>query len=186
MRKLARRVGVTAPALYRHFESREDVLLAVVSEAYKSLSQYLYPALGGGEPMQRFALAAEAYLDFALENPRLYEMIYASLELMGFNERPPEIEAQSCAVGQFFHDRVRECMDAGYLVAGDTEQVSMMLWAHSHGLISIYLKGLLTSVADDGAFRELYANSSRAVILGIGTDRLRAEMKECSSLAMEV
>ncbi|NIP56498.1 MAG: TetR family transcriptional regulator, partial [Gemmatimonadetes bacterium] len=44
MRRLAREVGVTAPAIYRHFEGKEDVLLGVVGEAYKTLAQYLHRA----------------------------------------------------------------------------------------------------------------------------------------------
>ena len=42
MRKLARCLGVTAPALYRHFESREHVLHEVVREAYERFTEKVY------------------------------------------------------------------------------------------------------------------------------------------------
>ena len=76
MRRLARDLGVTAPALYRHYDSREEMLLDVVAEAYRRLSERLYGALSGRTPAERLYLAGQAYLDFALDQPKYYEMLY--------------------------------------------------------------------------------------------------------------
>ena len=54
MRKLAKCVGCTAPALYRHYESKEGVMREVVAEAYRLFAQYLYRALEGRTPPERF------------------------------------------------------------------------------------------------------------------------------------
>lgn len=167
MRKLARAVGVTAPALYRHFENKEAVLLDVVGEAYERLAQYLYQALQGRTPEERFRLAGEGYLDFALEQPRLYEVLFANPELMGMGEGSPEIESQACAVGQFWKDRVRECIDAGMFRRTDPESVGVTMWSHAHGLISLYLMGALQ--VDEETFRELYQTSSNRVLRGLAT-----------------
>ena len=83
MRKLARRLGVTAPALYRHYENREEVMGAVVGEALSRYGQYLYRALAGGTPFERLRMAVRGNLDFAIEHSRLYEVVYASHDLMG-------------------------------------------------------------------------------------------------------
>ena len=68
MRKLARELGVTAPALYRYYGSKEDVLIDVVEEAFKSWAAYLYRSLAGGSPIERFMLAGQENLNFALEH----------------------------------------------------------------------------------------------------------------------
>jgi AcrR family transcriptional regulator len=165
MRKLARSVGVTAPALYRHYESKERVLLDVVGEAYERLAQYLYQALQGRTPEERLRMAGQGYLAFALEQPRLYEMLFAHPDIMGVGDGSPEIEAQACAVGQFWNDRVRECMDAGMFRSTDPADVSVTMWAHSHGLISLYLLGALR--VDEETFRRLYRISSNRVMRGL-------------------
>lgn len=167
MRKLARAVGVTAPALYRHYESKERVLLDVVGEAYERLGRSLYDALQGGTPEERFLLAGRGYLDFALDHPRLYEVLFTMPDLVGPETSPPEIQAQACAIGQFWNDRVRECMDAGILQAADPDAVGLTLWGHAHGLISLYLIGALPM--DEVAFREAYMASGRRVLQGLGT-----------------
>ena len=83
MRKLAKCVGCTAPALYRHYESKEEVIQDVVAEAYRLFTQYLYRALEGRTPAERFILAGRSYFDFAMEQPALYEIIYMPTEILG-------------------------------------------------------------------------------------------------------
>jgi len=165
MRKLARSVGVTAPALYRHYESKEEVLVEVVRDAYRRLSGHLYRALEGRTPEERFVLAGRGYLDFALETPRLYDVLFASPDQLGSEGLPAEVTDQACAIGQFWNDRVRECMDAGILRRADPGDVSVTMWAHAHGLLTLYLRGMLR--ADESEVRELYGSSFRRLLTGL-------------------
>lgn len=176
MRQLARRVGVTAPALYRHYENKEAVLSEVVGEAYHRLIQYLYRALEGATPEERFRRAGRAYLDYGLENPRLYQMIYASRDVLGMERMTEEVRSQICAIGQFWRDRVREVMDAGTLEEGDPREVAVTLWSHAHGLIALHLRGLLE--VDEEQFRNLYVASTRRVLGGLATEAWRARDRE--------
>lgn len=167
MRKLGRRVGVTAPALYRHFASREEVLLALVSESHRVLGQYLYLALSGRTPNERMTLAGEGYLDFAIENPMLYDILHLSPSVLGVDVLPENVADQACATGQFWMDRVRESVDAGLLRPCDPEELGVTLWAHAHGLISLYLRGSLEM--SEATFRELYRSSGARIFQGLGT-----------------
>ena len=175
MRKLARAVGVTAPALYRHFESKERLLLNVVGEAYKRLAEYLYRSLQGRTPEERFRMAGQEYLTFALENPRMYEVLFTLPDLIRLPEPPEEVRDQACAVGQFWNDRVRECMDAEILRSGDPGEVGQTLWAHSHGLISLYLRGNLQ--VDEEGFHAMYRASARRLMVGLGTTRYEEHLR---------
>lgn len=176
MRKLARSVGVTAPALYRHYEGKEAVLVDVIGEAYKLLAEYLYRALEGGDALERFRRAGDGYLDFALENPRLYEVLYASPDSLGIVELPDELCARIGAVGQFWHDRLRELQDEGYLKEGDPRDVGMTMWSHAHGIISLYLRGFLH--VEENEFRKVYRASSTRVLRGVATDTFRRTVEE--------
>ena len=174
MRRLARDLGVTAPALYRHYDSREEMLLDVVAEAYRRLSERLYGALSGRTPAERLYLAGQAYLDFALDQPKYYEMLYTPAHTLGAEEFPEQVTEQVASVGRFFNDRVRECIDAGLFQPLDPADVSRTLWAHAHGLISIYLRGCLHMDAEE--FRRHYRASSRRAITGMATPAYEAEM----------
>ena len=176
MRKLARSLGVTAPALYRHYESKERVLFAVVGEGYRQLIQYLYRALEAPTPEERFRLADDGYLEFALRHPRYYEVLFTGLGTLGEDQVPKEVAAQGCAVGQFWNDRVRECIEAGLLREGEGEAIGMTLWGHAHGLISLYLKGMLQM--SETEFRSLHRRSSARVLIGLGTESYGKRLRE--------
>ena len=178
MRKLAKCVGCTAPALYRHYESKEAVMQDVVAEAYRLFAEYLYRALAGSTPQERFQMAGQSYLDFAMEHPALYEVLYVPLDLLGIQPGHGEEAGQAaCAVGQFWSDRVRELMDAGFMHRGDPHAVSLTLWAHGHGLISIYHRGLLP-VSSAEELRIMMVESYERVVRGLGTEKYLSFLTE--------
>lgn len=174
MRKLARALGVTAPALYRHYESKERVLLDVVGEAYRTLIQYLHRALQGRTPEDRFRMAGDGFLDFALEHPRYYEVLFMGVELLAVEAVRAEAAEHGCAVGQFWNDRVREAIGAGLLKEADPEEIGVTLWAHAHGLVSLYLKGMLPM--DPHAFRAVVKGSTARLLNGLGSDAYAARL----------
>src|SRR5262245_54922532 len=188
MRKLARVLGVTAPALYRHYESKERVLLDVVREAYRTMIQYLHRALQGRTPEDRFRMAGERFLDFALEHPRYYEVLFMGVDRVRLEGRAEagcaDVADQGCALSQFWSDRLREAMGAGLLELRDPEQSGVTLWAHSHGLIALYLKGMLPM--SEAEFRKLYRDSNARVMQGLGTRHYAARLAEKAADAAPV
>ncbi len=172
MRKLARSLGVTAPSLYRHFQGKEQLLLEVVKEAYKVMAQYLHRALGGETPAERFRMAGEGCLSFALEHPRYYEILYSYVELLGLDGVPVELQEVCNAMDQFWHDRVRECVDEGLLKPEETAVIGQTFWGLSHGLISLYHQKMLRLT--DEEFRQMYVRSMGHLLGGVGTEQWRA------------
>lgn len=166
MRKLAQSVGVTAPALYRHFEGREKLLLEVVGEGYKVQIQYLNRSLAGQSPGERFRMAGWEYLNFALEHPRYYEILYSYAQILGSKGEHSEIAPLIEQVHNFWLDRVEECMRAGLLREDDPEVVARTFWALAHGLISIHQKRLLGMKEEE--FREVYMRSATHLLAGVG------------------
>jgi AcrR family transcriptional regulator len=180
MRKLAKEVGVTAPALYRHYDGREAVLADVMREAHRAFLSYIYRALEGSTPLERFTRAGEGYLDFALEHPRWYTIMFSGPERLGMEALPEDIEAQGCAIHQFWIDRVGECMRAGILPEGDPLDVSLTMWAHAHGMVQLFHQGRL-GTDDPRHFRALFAASGARLMAGVASPawaaRFTAEAK---------
>jgi AcrR family transcriptional regulator len=176
MRKLARAVGVTAPAIYRHFDGREAVLADVLREAHRTFSRYLYGALAAPTPLERFLGAGEGFLDFVLDHPRWYGIMHTPPEHLGMEALPGDIEALQAAIHQFWVDRVRECMQAGVLKSGEPEEASVTMWAHAHGLVQLYHHGCLATDPDE--FRALFKASSARLMAGVATEDFARELSE--------
>ena len=176
MRKLAKNVGVTAPALYRHYDGKEKVLADVVREAYQAYQGYVYRALQASTPIERFFQAGEGYLDFALENPRWYKIMFSSPERLGMKELPDDIEAMGWGVHQFWIDRVRECMQVGILKEADPLQTALTMWAHAHGMILLYHQGFFPM--DREEFQSLFEKSGARMMSGFATSSFVGQLEE--------
>ena len=176
MRKLAKNVGVTAPALYRHYDGKEKVLADVVREAYQAYQGYVYRALQASTPIERFFQAGEGYLDFALEHPCWYKIMFSSPERLGMKELPDDIEAMGWGVHQFWIDRVRECMQVGLLKEADPLQTALTMWAHAHGMILLYHQGFFPM--DREEFQSLFEKSGARMMSGFATSSFVGQLEE--------
>jgi AcrR family transcriptional regulator len=166
MRSVAEKVGVTATALYRHFDNKEDLLTELIGQAFMTFGAYLHRALGGKTPMDRFVRSADAYLDFALEQREIYRTIFMSpvpkpKDGASFDRK----RFDPASTFQFLVDRIRECIDSGDLRKDDPEQVAVSVWAHVHGLASLQICGSFGQ--PDEAFRETYRQSVERALSGL-------------------
>ena len=78
LRALARALGVSQTAPYRHFSDKEALLAAIATRAYERLLDLLQStrsAAGDSAEQQLFAVA-RAYIDFAARNEHLYKLMF--------------------------------------------------------------------------------------------------------------
>ncbi|WP_406207387.1 TetR/AcrR family transcriptional regulator [Streptomyces sp. NBC_01017] len=81
LRAVARELGMVSSALYRYFPSRDDLLTALIIDAYDSLGECAERAHGKAAdagPVGRWTAVAEAVRDWALRHPHEYALIYGS------------------------------------------------------------------------------------------------------------
>ncbi|MCA9930010.1 MAG: TetR/AcrR family transcriptional regulator [Anaerolineales bacterium] len=92
LRAIAREMGMTSPALYRYFAGRDDLVTALIVDAYNSLADVLEAARDAcekGDHVGRLAAIAFAYRDWALAGPQEYALIFG-VPIPEY-EAPPEI-----------------------------------------------------------------------------------------------
>lgn len=80
LRSLARRVGVTPMAPYRHFIDKKDLLRAVAMRGLEALRTRMIEADAAPEPRQALIAQGIAYIRFAREHPELFRLMFASLQ----------------------------------------------------------------------------------------------------------
>lgn len=85
LRQLASSLGVTAAAAYRHFDSREDLLFEVARSGFDRLRlrfssafDIAAPPSNAQEARQRLFRLAQAYLQFADDEPALWRLIFGA------------------------------------------------------------------------------------------------------------
>lgn len=86
LREVAREVGVSANAAYRHFEDKGALLTAIAVSGFERLSSEMQEAMLAARPngavksraVARFNAVARAYVDLAREHPQLYGLMFGS------------------------------------------------------------------------------------------------------------
>ncbi len=147
LREVARRVGVSASAAYRHFPNREGLLAQVASEAREALARRMIAAAEAaglrvdgvegakGAPVDRFRATGRAYIEFALDEPGLFEV--------AFRACPPNLyvpdDPSPYAV---LSEKLDALSDAG-LLAVARQGAEVAAWVAVHGAAVLLGDGML-------------------------------------------
>lgn len=81
LRAVARELGMVSSALYRYFPSRDDLLTALIIDAYDSLgaaAEAARAAAPDADPVRQWTAVCEAVRVWALAHPHEYALIYGS------------------------------------------------------------------------------------------------------------
>jgi len=132
LRELARVVGVSAAAPYRHFDSKTALLEALAITGYQRFSAMMHETERDTPPSQRIAMMGQAYVRFALANPNLFRLMFSSeLKRSG---RPGLRMAADAAF-----DTLRAVTAA--LPEGEKRIAALSAWAQVHGVAMLLLDG---------------------------------------------
>ncbi len=87
LRNLARRVGMQAPSLYQYFDSKHEIYDAMFAQANQALAERLSGLEGTGDPVEELRLRARAVVEFSVEDPARYQLLFQRT-IPGFEPSP--------------------------------------------------------------------------------------------------
>lgn len=145
MRKVADVCGVSATAIYRHYEDKDELVAQAVLEGFRVFGSYLMDALEQRTPIRRFRVLGRRYFDFALENPADYRLIFMTdCRALGMTRLDELSRREVSGTFQLLQDRISECQRAGIFTKGDSRALAASVWASTHGLSSLIVTGNLS------------------------------------------
>jgi AcrR family transcriptional regulator len=134
LRAVARRAGVSPAAPYRHYDDREALVSAVAAVGYRELAERLAAAHPAPSTPEQLAGVAVAYVQFALERPALFRIMFGEPCDRDNDERV----AATAAVSVYLRGIVARCFPQS-----DPEAMAAAIWALVHGLAFLHLDGKL-------------------------------------------
>lgn len=137
LREVARRLGVSHQAPYKHFPSRDHILAEVIRRSYDRFAEHLDSRSQTGEAKTDLVLMGEAYLQFALTHPLQYRLIF-STPLPDPVQHPDMLHSARHAF-DILRDamRVHHAQNGLTEVAERAEKDALFAWATLHGLAGI-------------------------------------------------
>ncbi|MEU6864139.1 TetR/AcrR family transcriptional regulator [Streptomyces sp. NPDC046876] len=193
LRAVARELGMVSSALYRYFPSRDDLLTALIVDAYDSIGAAAEEAdaeavAAGAPPRERWIAVARAVRAWALEHPHEYALIYGS-PVPGYSA-PVDTIAPASRVGNTFIGIVRAAhtghglalpplpaalrpeatrMTADFAEGLPPEVTAALVaaWAQLVGLVSFELFGQFNRVVEDRDTFFTHATAQLAHMVGL-------------------
>ncbi|MEU9414715.1 TetR/AcrR family transcriptional regulator [Streptomyces sp. NPDC048272] len=188
LRAVARELGMVSSALYRYFPSRDELLTALIVDAYDSVGAAAERADAAGAPPRRRWLAiCEAFRSWALAHPHEYALIYGS-PVPGYSA-PLDTVGPASRVGNTLIGVVRAAYEGRGLAlpplpdslrpeaARMTEDFAeglppevtaalVVAWAQLVGMVSFELFGQFNRVVEDRA--GLFTHAAGQLAQGVG------------------
>lgn len=142
LRKVAARVGVSHSAPAHHYGDAQGLLVALATRGFERLlaAMRARQAQAQDDPVAQLMASGEGYVDFALESPALFRLVFGSgLTVAG----SPGLEAAGdAALGHLAADlaRLRGAEPFGYPEAWDEV---LAIWSLTHGFAELLISGRL-------------------------------------------
>ncbi len=195
LRAIARDLGITAPAIYNYFPRRDDLVTALIIDAYTSFGDSQIEArdaLPLEDIIGRFIAIGVAYRQWALLYPQRYQLIFGT-PIPGYQPPleqvyPSGARSMSALVSVVEALRVKGRLkvenfpqikpgfeagiEAWKKFGGEVEvlsiSVSILIWSYVHGLVSLEISAGLQSFGLNGD--ELYMFALRQMSKQFTTD----------------
>ncbi|BCW88692.1 hypothetical protein sos41_18340 [Alphaproteobacteria bacterium SO-S41] len=158
---LARTVGVSQAAPYRHFADRDELLAAVAAEAFRSFSASLAAEMQKASRRSPVGQLAHAYLGLGVKQIGLYRLMYG-LHLVQRSSIGSELQV---AVEMGFRE-ILAIMGEG-TDAQLRERIALGLWTSLHGVVMLVDQGLFPlktrKVTTENLVDDFVAAAERAI-----------------------
>ena len=146
IRRVADAAGTSPPAVYDLIGDKTALVRELFLHGFRRLHQLFEEVPTTADPVADLLGLGLAYRASALENPHLYDVMFAC----PFPEfRPTDADlTESMQTFSQLVERVRTAIGAGAIANGDPLDVALVLFAQAHGLASLELKGWLGQPAE--------------------------------------
>lgn len=161
MRALAKRLSMSAPNLYNFFSSKDEIYLHLVLQGFTLLKERLEAALGSsGDPSEQGRAAAFAYVDFGMENPVHYEIMFTGrtpkhddyigtpLESLADRELQISMQVAELAANAAKNLAASAGLDLSVFNARARTAV-IQAWSLLHGMVSLHNSRVISYVDPD-------------------------------------
>jgi AcrR family transcriptional regulator len=153
LRKLAKEVGVSHTAPYRHFENKEAILATLMLEGHKRLRLNLLDARARcqGKAIDKLLAQGRAYLEFARKNPEYLGVMFSKEGMaaaMSVGEKLGGHQEDYDSFG-VVEGTAKECQAEGSMdPRADASALALLAWAEVHGLALLRNDGLIAGMSE--------------------------------------
>jgi AcrR family transcriptional regulator len=141
MRGIADLIEYSPTTVYLYFKDKDEIFAALHDIGFQKMAEFNKDLGTIHNPLVRLHKMGENYVQFGIENPEYYSLMFIDSEPMQkFAEEGCEEWKSGDGAIAVLQETVVECMQKGYLQDDDPLLVSLSIWSFVHGLMSLAIR----------------------------------------------
>jgi AcrR family transcriptional regulator len=143
MRNVAKAVGITPMAVYRHYPDHAALLNALADAGFDELTARLARTRLTGSIEHRLNQMLDVYFDHALDNPQLFQLMFLRPR-KGARRFPVDFKAQRSPTANIMQQLIEQGIRSGHFRREDPWEINFEMGALVQGLMMLYLGGRIS------------------------------------------
>lgn len=141
IRSIAKEIEYSVGTVYLYFKDKNEILHELHTQGFTKLGGEMRILFHVSDPMERLKALGRTYMNFALENTQMYDLMFNMKAPMEFIKEH-ESQEWNEGVGTFdaLRRTIKDCMDHGYFQGHHLESLSFAIWSSVHGMCSLYIR----------------------------------------------
>lgn len=137
IRRIADIIEYSPTTIYLYFKDKDEIFYNLHEMGFLKMQEMNKNLDDIHNPLLRLHKMGENYIQFGLENPEFYDLMFIQPEPMEkLTEMGCDWENGNAALTRL-RDTLVECMEKGYIAKTDPIVLSLSIWSMVHGLVSL-------------------------------------------------
>lgn len=139
IRRIAEEIEYSPATVYLYFTDKDAILCALQEVGFRELFKRQQMLTSIKHPAEKLRACGRIYMDFAMENQELYDLMFIMRAPMKAFESPADWNMGKDTY-EVLQSIIKDCIDQGYLKAESPQIACFSLWALMHGTVSIFIR----------------------------------------------
>jgi AcrR family transcriptional regulator len=171
LKVLSDKTGTSRSAIYRHFNSKDALIEAIIEKGFDIFDQHISPLLLDENKtiVDRFYLSTKGYIEFAKQNPNLYRLLFGK-KYAHIRESIMSLKDDDCIAFVALKTTIEQGQSQGILRKEDSYKQAIVIWSSLHGLSSLIIDGFLDV---QEIYEELYKQLFQSLLAGVIANKVK-------------
>lgn len=164
IRNIADEIEYSPGIIYHYFQDKNEIFHALHEEGFQELRKRLEILAAVEDPMSRIKAMGKIYIQFALENTDMYDLMFIIEAPIDFIEKRDDIcWTEGDTTFNFLRSTIQQCMQQGHFKGHNLEALSFMIWSTVHGMVSLKIRKRV-NILDAGEVDQIIENSYQSLV----------------------
>lgn len=143
MRKIADKIEYSVGTIYLYFKDKGEIFFELHNRGFAEFYKKQLSVQRIKDPIERLKAHGEAYIQFAMEYPEYYDVMFISRTPAKAIKKSEHWE-EGERTYEILKLNIKQAMEAGYFKNVDLDVAAFSLWSFVHGISALYVRERLS------------------------------------------